>query len=111
MSSGKADEIARSESPGCRPLPKNAVYSRRMPRMQVYLPEDLYQQLKTRGLPASELLQQAIRGELRRQKLSDESDTYLKELIAEVGEPSSEDRVKAEDIAGRIKLSPRRAAG
>jgi post-segregation antitoxin (ccd killing protein) len=32
-----------------------------MPRIQVYLPDDLYQQVKERGLPASELLQEAVR--------------------------------------------------
>ena len=38
----------------------------RMPRLQVYLPDDLYDQLKARGLPASELLQTAVRAELER---------------------------------------------
>ena len=40
----------------------------RMPRLQVYLPDDLYDQLKARGLPASELLQTAVRAELERQR-------------------------------------------
>jgi hypothetical protein len=39
------------------------VYPRRMPRMQVYLPADLYELVKKRGLPASELLQEAVRTE------------------------------------------------
>ena len=42
---------------------------RRMPRLQVYLPDDLYAQLKEHGLPASELLQEAVRAELRRRAL------------------------------------------
>ena len=40
-----------------------------MARMQVYLPDDLYKQVKARGLPASELLQKAVRAELRRLEL------------------------------------------
>ncbi|MGQ0804756.1 MAG: hypothetical protein ACT4PI_12955 [Actinomycetota bacterium] len=74
-----------------------------MPRMQVYLPDDLYDAVKARGLPASELLQEAVRAELRRQELLDETDAYLTELIAEVGEPSPEDHARAEAIARRLQ--------
>jgi post-segregation antitoxin (ccd killing protein) len=70
--------------------------------MQVYLPDDLYEQVKTRNLPASELLQEAVRAEVRRQDLLAETDTYLAELIAEVGEPSAQERSRAEVIARRI---------
>jgi len=74
-----------------------------MPRMQVYLPDDLYQQVKERSLPASELLQEAVRAELHRQELLEQTDTYLAELIAEVGEPSARDLARAEAIARRIR--------
>ncbi len=70
--------------------------------MQVYLPDDLYAQVKARGLPASELLQHAVRAELRRQDLLAETDAYLAELIADVGEPSAQDRAEAAAIAHRI---------
>lgn len=70
--------------------------------MQVYLPDDLYQQVKARHLPASELLQEAIRAELRRQDLLTETDTYLAGLLSEVGEPSPPERARAEAIARRI---------
>ena len=70
--------------------------------MQVYLPDDLYEQVKTRQLPASELLQEAVRAEVRRQDLLGETDAYLTELLAEVGEPSAEDRACAQAIARRI---------
>jgi post-segregation antitoxin (ccd killing protein) len=73
-----------------------------MPRLQVYLPDDLYEQVKTRRLPASELLQQAVRAELRRQDLLAESDTYLAELVAEVGEPSAAERTQAAALAQRL---------
>lgn len=73
-----------------------------MPRMQVYLPDDLYDELKERGLPASELLQEAVRAELRRQSLLDETDAYLTELIDEVGEPTADEIARAEAIARRL---------
>jgi hypothetical protein len=70
--------------------------------MQVYLPDDLYRTVKERGLPASELLQEAIRAELRRDELLEETDRYLEELIAEVGEPSPEDYARADALAREI---------
>ena len=75
-----------------------------MPRMQVYLPDDLYDELKERGLPASELLQEAVRAELRRQALLEETDAYLTELIDEVGEPTPDEMARAEAIARRLRL-------
>ncbi len=70
--------------------------------MQVYLPDDLYQQVKARHLPASELLQEAVRAEVRRQDLLSQTDAYLTGLLAEAGEPSPQDRARAEAIARRI---------
>lgn len=74
-----------------------------MPRMQVYLPEALYRAVKERGLPASELLQEAVASELRRQRLNEEADSYLAELIAEVGEPSAAEHQRASAIAHRLR--------
>lgn len=74
-----------------------------MPRVQVYLPNDLYDALKRRGLPASELLQQALRAELERQEALDEVDTYLRELSGEVGEPAARQTSRAEAITQRIR--------
>ena len=73
-----------------------------MPRMQVYLPDDLYQAVKEQGLAASELLQEAVRAELHRRELLQQADTYLDELMAEVGEPSPRQLARAEAIARRI---------
>jgi post-segregation antitoxin (ccd killing protein) len=67
--------------------------------MQVYLPDELYRQVKSRKLPASELLQLAVRAALKRQDLLKETDRYLAELIAEVGEPSAAELTRAEAIA------------
>jgi post-segregation antitoxin (ccd killing protein) len=74
-----------------------------MPRVQVYLPDDLYAELKQRKLPASELLQEAVRTEVRRQKLIDEADAYLKEAIDKYGEPDPEDIAWAQDLVRGIK--------
>jgi len=76
---------------------------RRMPRVQVYLPDDLHEELKQRGLPASELLQIAVRAELERQDALDETSRYLDELVAEVGEPNQRQRSQADTIARRIR--------
>jgi hypothetical protein len=79
--------------------------------MQVYLPDDLYELVKARGLPASELLQKAVRAELRRQDLLAESDRYLTELVAQVGQPTTGERARAKAVAGRIAGRGRRKAG
>lgn len=70
--------------------------------MQVYLTTDLYEQVKARRLPASELLQQAVRVELRSQELRGAADEYVADLLAEVGEPSAQERARAEGLARRI---------
>lgn len=85
------------------PHSSDRVYSRRMPRMQVYLPDDLYQAVKERELPASELLQDAVRAELRRRELLEEAVRYVAEVIAAVGEPSSKAMARAEALSRRIQ--------
>ena len=74
-----------------------------MPRMQVYLPDDLYRAIKDRELPASELLQAAVRAELRHQEILEQTDRYIAELIAEVGEPTAEAVARAEALSSRIR--------
>lgn len=87
----------------CLPGVHNMRMVRRMPRVQVYLPDDLHDELKKRGLPASELLQIALRAELERQDALDETARYLEELVAEVGEPSTRQQSQADAIARRIR--------
>ena len=85
--------------------------NRRMPRMQVYLPDDLYAAVKKRRLPASELLQNAVRAELRRLDLLAETDRYLADLVSQVGEPSPSERARAKAVAQRIaKRTTRKAS-
>jgi len=82
-----------------------------MPRMQVYLPDDLYASIKKRRLPASELLQKAVRAEIRRQDLLAETDRYLDGLMSEVGQPSAAERTRARAVAGRIAKRTHRKVG
>lgn len=74
-----------------------------MPRVQVYLPDDLHEELKRRGLPASELLQIAVRAELERQDALESTASYLDALAEEVGEPSRRQQGDAESIARRVR--------
>lgn len=82
-----------------------------MPRMQVYLPDDLYRLVKKRRLPASELLQNAVRAEVRRLDLLSETDRFTTALIAEVGEPSRREQAHAKSLAQRIAKRATRKAG
>jgi hypothetical protein len=79
--------------------------------MQVYLPTDLYEAVKERHLPASELLQKAVRSEVRRRELEAASRKYTAELAAEVGQPSPRQRARAAVVARRIAGRQQRKAG
>lgn len=79
--------------------------------MQVYLPDDLYEQVKARDLPASELLQKAVRAELARLVLLAETDRYVEELVAEVGPPTAAQRARAAAVAQRLARRPARQVG
>ena len=82
-----------------------------MPRLQVYLPDDLYEQLKARGLPASELLQEAVRAAIKRQDLDAEMDRYLDDLVDEVGEPTPDELAYAQALVDRLVSRASRQAG
>jgi len=74
--------------------------------MQVYLPDDLYQEVKARHLPASELLQRAVRDEVERLDLLTAARRHEEALVAEVGEPGASERERAELIARRLTRRP-----
>ena len=74
-----------------------------MPRMQLYLPDDLYRAVKDRELPASELLQDAVRAELHRQEILEETDRYLEDLVKKVGEPTPAAVARAEALSRRVR--------
>ena len=82
-----------------------------MPRMQVYLPDDLYRAVKEHRLSPSGLLQEAVRVELRRLLLLEETDLYLAELFDQVGVPGAEEIAMARALAIRLARRAERAAG
>lgn len=69
------------------------------------------QQIKARGLSASELLQKAVRAELRRLDLLAETDLYVADLVAEVGPPKAAQRTSAATVARRLSRRPTRKVG
>ena len=79
--------------------------------MQIYLPDELYDVVKKHKLPASELLQNAVRAEVRRRDLLAETDRYTAAMVAEVGHPKAAERTRAKAIAQRIAKRAARKAG
>jgi len=74
----------------------------RMARIQLYLPDDLYELVKASGIAASELFQKAVRAELKRRQLLSETDGYLKKLVREVGAPTRSERARADALVKRL---------
>jgi hypothetical protein len=68
-----------------------------MPRVQIYLPDDLYDAVKSRGMPISELSQKAVRDALRREALRSETEVYLSELAARLGGPPTDKELATAD--------------
>lgn len=66
------------------------VYNGGMPKMQVYLPNDLYDAVKQLGLPASSLLQNAVRAEVARRAAIVDAWAYVEEVEAESAPSPSE---------------------
>lgn len=78
-----------------------------MPKMTVYLPDDLFEAVKERDLPVSELLQEAIRHELVIEAKCAAADRLARELVREYGEPSARDVAWAEQLMTKGKKSKR----
>ena len=77
----------------------------------MYLPDELYDLVKKRRLPASELLQDAVRAEVRRRQLLAAGDEYVAELTAEVGKPTARQRAAAIAVVKKLAARSRRKAG
>lgn len=73
-----------------------------MPRLQVYLPDDLYRAVKERSLPASELLQVAIRAVVERSAALASLDLYIAGLEAELGTPDPQHVDRADVVVRAI---------
>jgi hypothetical protein len=80
-----------------------------MLRMQVYLPAKLYDAIKARRLPASKILQNAVRAELRQMDVIAKTDRYVEEFRREVGAPRRSDRARARALAARVSSRRRKA--
>lgn len=61
--------------------------------------------------PRIELLQEAVRSEVRRRKLQSASRRYTAELAAQVGHPTPRERARAAALAQRIAARADRNAG
>jgi hypothetical protein len=79
--------------------------------MQVYLSDELYRLVKKRRLPASELLQNAVRAEVRRLDLLSATDRYTSALLSEVGVPGPGERARVKALARRIAKRASRKVG
>jgi hypothetical protein len=69
-----------------------------------------HQAVKEGELPASELLQNAVRAEVRRRELLAASEKYIADLTAEVGKPSAQQRARAAAVSRRIAIRSQRKA-
>lgn len=76
---------------------------RRMPRIQIYVPKEMYEELKKRDLPASQIFQEAVGAELARLKALEALDEYLAELDEELGPPGPEAIAYAENLMARLR--------
>lgn len=74
-----------------------------MPRLQVYLPDELYEAVKEHQLPASKMLQDAVRTDLGRRAALDEADRYVAALVERFGEPSAEDYAWADSLSRQVR--------
>lgn len=82
-----------------------------MPRVHVYLTDDLYQFVKEHQLSASELLQEAIRTEIYQQDLREEMERRINESIGEIPEPSAEAWARVQALSSRIRSDGTAGAG
>lgn len=76
-----------------------------MPRMSIWLPEDLHRAVKELGLPVSELAQDAVVAELERRRKVAALDAYLDELDGDLGAATDEERAQAAAWAERVRAA------
>ncbi|MGH3728869.1 MAG: hypothetical protein ACRDTU_08965 [Micromonosporaceae bacterium] len=80
-----------------------------MPRVNVYLPDDLYAVVKEQNLPVSELLQDAISLKLAHDERLAALNDLIRRDAEEFGEPTPEEMAEAEESARRILAGGRSA--
>lgn len=81
-----------AEQPGS---PFRDVYTVRMARVNITMPDDLYGEARQAGLNVSQLAQRAVAEELRRLARIAELDAYLAELEEHLGPTSDRERAEA----------------
>jgi len=84
------------------------VYTMRMARVNITMPDDLYTDAKRAGLNVSQVAQRAVAAELARLAKVAELDAYLAELDAELGPISDRERAAARAWADKVLAPPRR---
>jgi post-segregation antitoxin (ccd killing protein) len=81
-----------------------------MPRVNIWLPDELHRAAKELGLPVSELAQRAIASEVDRQRKTAALDAYLAELDTELGPASDEEVAEARAWVEQV-TRPKRGPG
>ena len=84
------------------------VYSVRMARVNITMPDDLYRRAREAGLNVSQLAQRAAAEELDRLAKIAELDAYLAQLEAELGPTTDVERTEARAWADGVLDRPRR---
>lgn len=77
------------------------VYSMRMARVNITMPDQLYAQAREAGLNVSQLAQRAISDELNRLAKIAELDAYLADLEGQLGPTSEAERAEAKAWADK----------
>lgn len=73
-----------------------------MPRVNIWLPDELHRAAKDLELPVSELAQKAVSAEIERRRKVEALDAYLAELDSELGPASVDQRADADAWAARV---------
>lgn len=92
------DDAAASSGPREEP----SVYSMRMARVNITIPEELLSQARAAGLNVSRLAAAAVAEELDRLTKIAELDTYLAELEAELGPIGDQEMAAAREWADQL---------
>lgn len=69
----------------------STAYGDRMPRVHVSLPRELYDEMKSHGWSASDVLQEGLRRRLADEARQREREEWYQELVAKLGPPTPED--------------------
>jgi len=84
------------------PSPQQSVYSMRMARVNITVPDELLGRVKAAGLNVSRVATAALAEELDRRAKLAELDAYLAELDAEFGPITTEEQAAAREWADRV---------